>query len=353
VIHLLQRMRRMPRSLPPALWAALAVSSPVQALDAQRGDVRAFVGEMVAEHGFEADELERVLAQAQSQPSIVNLISRPAEKSRPWHEYRAMFLTGRRIGRGVELADVHAEALARAETRGVPASVLLAITGVETFYGEIVGRHRVVDALATLAFDYPPRGPFFRDQLEQFLLMTREESLDPLDARGSYAGAMGIPQFMPSSVRAYAVDGDGDGRRDLWASWSDVFASIANYLALHGWRSGEPVMAPADVADADLAGLEFGKVALTETVGSLRERGVNFETSLPADAPAVLLSLTGLSGPEFRVGFANFYAITRYNRSQMYASAVSDLADAIAAATAVKPSKPVATVATAPVEPVP
>jgi len=353
VIHLLQRMRRMPRSLPPALLAALIFSSPAPALDAQREDVRAFMGEMVAEHGFEADELARVLAQAQSQPSIVKLISRPAEKSQPWHEYREMFLTGRRIGRGVEMANLHAEALSRAETRGVPASVLLAITGVETFYGEIVGRHRVIDALATLAFDYPRRGPFFREQLEQFLLMSREESLDPLDPRGSYAGAMGIPQFMPSSVRAYAVDGDGDGRRDLWASWSDVFASVANYLVLHGWRSGEPVMAPADVTDADLAGIEFGKVALTETVGSLRERGVSFETSLPADAPAVLLAFTDRSGPEFRVGFTNFYAITRYNRSQMYASAVSDLADAIAAATAVKPSPPDAALATAPAEPMP
>jgi membrane-bound lytic murein transglycosylase B len=353
VIHPLQRMRRMPRSLPPALLAALAVSSPTQALDAQREDVRAFVGEMAAEHGFEAGELARIFAQVQSQSSIVALISKPAEGSRPWHEYRAMFLTDRRIRRGVEMAQLHAEALARAEQRGVPAPVLLAITGVETFYGEFVGRQRVIDALATLAFDYPPRAPFFREQLEQFLLMSREEALDPLAPLGSYAGAMGIPQFMPSSVRAYAVDGDGDGRRDLWGNWSDVFASVANYLLLHGWRSGEPVMAPADVTGADLAGIEFGKVALTETVGSLRERGVSFETSLPAEAPAVLLVLTGSNGPEFRVGFTNFYAITRYNRSQMYASAVSDLADAIAAATSTAPSDPDATTASAPVEPMP
>jgi membrane-bound lytic murein transglycosylase B len=353
VIPTLQRMLRMPRSLTPALWAALAVPLPVLALDAQRTDVQAFVGEMATQHGFETGELARIFAQAQSQPSIVALISRPAEKSRPWHEYRSMFLTGRRIGRGVEMAHVHAESLSRAEARGVPAAVLLAITGVETFYGEMVGSHRVIDALATLAFDYPPRGPFFRDQLAQFLLMSREESLDPLLPLGSYAGAMGIPQFMPSSFRAYAVDGDGDGRRDLWKNWGDVFASVANYLAVHGWRTGEPVMVPAEVTDADLAGLEFGKVELNETVGSLRERGVRFETSLPAEAPAVLLALTGRSGPEFRVGFTNFYAITRYNRSQMYASAVSDLADAIAAATAVTPAAPNLAAVDAPAEPQP
>jgi membrane-bound lytic murein transglycosylase B len=151
---------------------------------------------------------------------------------------------------------------------------------------------------------------------------------------------MGIPQFMPSSFRNYAVDGDGDGRRNLWKSWADVFASVANYLREHGWRQDEPVMARADVTKADLAGLEFGKLALTETVGSLRARGVRFDTPLPAEAPAVLIELAGRDGPEHRVGFTNFYAITRYNRSQLYASAVSDLADAIAAATPPAPSPP-------------
>ena len=231
-------------------------------------------------------------------------------------------------------------ALERAAERGVPASVLLSIVGVETSYGEITGKHRVVDALATLAFDFPPRSSFFRGELEQFLLVAREESLDPLGPQGSYAGAMGIPQFMPSSFRAYAVDGDGDDRRDLWASWADVFASVANYLRAHGWRTDEPVMARADVAEADLAGLEFGRVDLTETVGSLKARGVRFDTVLPADAPAVLLQFAGRDGPEHRVGFTNFYAITRYNRSQLYASAVSDLADAIAAASVAAPAAP-------------
>jgi membrane-bound lytic murein transglycosylase B len=332
-------MNRMPRCLVIALWAATAAgaAAPAQALDERREDVAAFVGEMSGRHGFTASELGRVFAAAESRPSIIAAMTRPAEKTLPWHEYRTRFITDRRIARGVEVGRLESEALRRAAERGVPAQVLLSVVGVETFYGENTGRHRVIDALATLAFDYPPRAPFFRGELEQYLLVSREESIDPLGPAGSYAGAMGIPQFMPSSFRAYAVDGDGDGKRDLWASWSDVFASVANYLASHGWRTGEPVMAAADVAGADLAGLETGTLALTETVGSLRSRGVRFDTTLPADAPAVLVQLAGRDGPEYRVGFTNFYAITRYNRSQLYASAVSDLADAIAAASGPRP----------------
>jgi membrane-bound lytic murein transglycosylase B len=331
-------MQLMRRILLLALWTALA--APALALDATRDDVRAFVGEMAGRHGFAAEELGRVLGQAESRPSIIALMTRPAEKALPWHEYRARFLTDRRIARGVETGRLQSDALQRAAERGVAAPVMLSIVGIETFYGEITGKHRVVDALATLAFDYPPRSAFFRRELEQFLLMAREESLDPLGPQGSYAGAMGIPQFMPSSFRAYAVDGDGDGRRNLWVSWPDVFASVANYLRAHGWRTDEPVMARADVAGADLAGLEFGKVDLTETVGSLKARGVRFDTALPPDAPAVLLQFAGRDGPEHRVGFTNFYAITRYNRSQLYASAVSDLADAIAAASVAAPAAP-------------
>jgi membrane-bound lytic murein transglycosylase B len=314
------------------LALCFALAAPARALDAGRDDVRAFIGEMAEKHGFAAEELGRLFGAVEARPSIVALMTRPAEKALPWHEYRARFLTERRIARGVETGRLQADALARAAELGVPVPVLLSIVGVETFYGESTGRHRVIDALATLAFDYPPRSPFFRGELESFLVMSREESLDPLAPLGSYAGAMGIPQFMPSSFRNYAVDGDGDGRRNLWTSWPDVFASVANYLREHGWRKDEPVMARADVSEADLAGLEFGKLALTDTVGSLRARGVRFDTPLPADAPAVLIELAGRDGPEHRVGFANFYAITRYNRSQLYASAVSDLADAIATA---------------------
>ncbi len=327
--------RSRPRhTVPRILLSAVAAVLPFAAagaLDAGREDVNAFIGSMVEKHGFDAAALGGLFAQVESRPSIVTAISRPAEKTMPWHEYRGRFITERRIARGVETAQAQAGALQNAAAIGVPAQVLLAIVGVETFYGEITGKHRVIDALATLAFDYPPRSPFFRGELEQYLLMAREESLDPLAPLGSYAGAMGIPQFMPTSFRAYAVDGNADGHRDLWGQWSDVFASVANYLKLHGWRVGEPVMVPADVSGAELDGLEFGKLALAETVQSLQQRGIRFETVLPPDSPAVLIELAGQSGPEYRVGFTNFHAITRYNRSQLYASAVNDLAEAIAA----------------------
>jgi membrane-bound lytic murein transglycosylase B len=325
----------MPRRLLPVLIAALGPlgASPATALDEQRVDVTQFVAEMSERHGFDASALRQLFAQVESRPSILAAISRPAEKTMPWHEYRARFITEERIARGVEVARAQADALEKARADGVPANFLLAITGVETFYGEKTGTHRVIDALSTLAFDYPPRSKFFRGELEQYLVMAREESIDALAPKGSYAGAMGIPQFMPSSFRRYAVDGDGDGRRDLWSDWSDVFASVANYLKLNGWRVGEPVMARADVSGADLDGLATDKLKLSETVKSLRDRGVKFTTALGPDAPAVLVPLAGADGPEYRVGFANYYAITRYNRSELYASAVNDLAEAIAAST--------------------
>jgi len=191
-----------------------------------------------------------VLDQAQSQASIVALMSRPAEKALPWHEYRARFLTERRIRAASRRAGCR-----RRRSRAPPSSACRCrcccpSSAWRPFTARTPGRHRVIDALATLAFDYPPRSPFFRSELENFLLMSREESLDPLAPLGSYAGAMGIPQFMPSSFRNYAVDGDGDGRRNLWTSWADVFASVANYLREHGWRKDEPVMARADVTEA-------------------------------------------------------------------------------------------------------
>jgi membrane-bound lytic murein transglycosylase B len=327
-------LHRSPRRLPSVVLACLALAAPVSApaLDESRPDVRAFIADVSSRHGFDAAELSRTFAQVESRPSILAAIAKPAERTLTWDEYRARFITDRRISRGIETGQQHAAALDRAAAGGVPAEVILAITGVETFYGENTGKHRVIDALATLAFDYPRRSDFFRRELEQFLLMARTEALDPLAPLGSYAGAMGIPQFMPSSFLSYAVDGDGDGHRDLWNDWADVFASVGNYLSVHGWRAGEPVMAAADASGARLDGVVTDKLDLAETVGSLRDRGVRFSTALPADAPAVLLALPGASGPEYRVGFRNYYAITRYNRSALYASAVNDLAEALGAA---------------------
>jgi membrane-bound lytic murein transglycosylase B len=311
--------------------AAAVAAAPAHALDSTRTDVAAFIAEMRERHGFAADALGSLFAQVESRPAIVEAMSRPAEKTLTWAEYRARFITDRRIARGREVARDQAQALDRAAAAtGVAVPILLGIVGVETFYGEITGKFRVIDALSTLAFDYEPRATFFRGELEQFLLMSREEALDPLEPLGSYAGAMGIPQFMPTSFRSFAVDGGGDGRRDLWRDWNDVFASVGNYLKLHGWRSGEPVMATADASAARLDGLETHKLDLSTTVGELRERGVRFDCGgLPDDAPAAMIELTGANGAEYRVGFTNFYAITRYNRSALYASAVNDLAQAL------------------------
>jgi membrane-bound lytic murein transglycosylase B len=321
-----------PAATPTPAPAATPPAAPSnQPIDPDRADVAAFIATMQQKHGFNAEALRRLLAQADSKGFILQAIAKPAERTLGWDEYRPRFVMERRIARGAEVYTQRQAELERAEAAsGVPVDIILGIVGVETFYGENVGKHRVLDALSTLAFNYPPRQEFFRKELEQYLVMTREENLDALVPVGSYAGAMGLPQFMPSSFRAYAVDGDADGKRDLWNDWADVFESVGNYLKVHGWRAGEPVLAFADASDARLDGID-PKLALTETVGSLRARGLRFETSLPAEAPAMLVTLRLAGGTEYRVGFTNFYAITRYNRSLMYASAVSDLADAIAA----------------------
>jgi membrane-bound lytic murein transglycosylase B len=312
--------------------ALLVAAAPAAALDESREDVRAFVEEMRLKHGLDPGWLDTVMQRATSQQGILDLISRPAERVKPWHEYRDHFLTEQRIREGVDFWVKHRDRLAQIERdTGVDPRVVVGIIGVETFYGRITGRFSVLDALATLAFDYPPRSPFFRSQLEHFLLLSREEPIDPLAARGSYAGAMGAPQFMPGSYRVFAVDGDGDGRRDLWGSWDDVLASVANYLVEHGWRAGEPVVAPAGLEYPGVEGLVANRLTLEDTVGSLRELGVSFETTLPDEAPAMFVDVAGDGGPEMRVGFANFYAITRYNRSVMYALAVHDLGERIAA----------------------
>ena len=201
--------------------------------------------------------------------------------------------------------------------------------GVETYYGRLTGSYRVIDALSTLAFDYPARAKFFRTELEQFLLLTREAHLDPLGVKGSYAGAMGAPQFMPSNYRRFSVDADGDGRVDLWTNWADVCASVGNYLKEHGWNAGEPVLSEAQAESGKTQELDGHKLALSETVGSLRAKGVSFDSSLPEEAPALLIAADDADGVRWRVGFNNFYVITRYNHSALYAMAVNDLAAAV------------------------
>jgi membrane-bound lytic murein transglycosylase B len=311
-----------------ALCTSLACIPPASALDVKRPEVKAFIEETSRDLGFPREQLESLLAQAETKQAILDAISRPAERVVPWHEYRDRFLTEKRILQGTDFWIAHGEALKRIPDPNVAASVV-GILGVETSFGRITGRYRVIDALATLAFDYPPRSEFFRGELQQFLLLSREESVDPRTALGSYAGAMGAPQFVSSSYRNFAIDGDGNGKRDLWNSWDDVIGSVANYLLAHGWREGEPVVVTAAFDGADLSRFNTTKLELNETVQSLRDKGVRFETTLPADAPALLIVAEGKTGPVYRVGFSNFYAITRYNRSPMYAMAVHDLGDAV------------------------
>jgi len=321
----------MLRSLACGL-ALLGIASPNHALDGEREDVRQFMQEMRRKHGFDAAWLAGVMSQAETQPRIIELMSRPLEQVKPWHEYRDHFLTAERIAAGVAFWTEHRARLAEIErSTGVAQHIIVGILGVETFFGRITGRFRVVDALATLAFDYPPRSGYFRDELEQFLLLAREDQVDIGTALGSYAGAMGSPQFMPRSYRAFAVDGDGDSRRDLWGSWDDVIASVANYLAKHGWRAGEPVAAPASLWFPQADGLVAGSLSADSTVKALRDRGLSFETSLDGRAPALFIRVAGSAGPELRAGFHNFGVITRYNRSVLYALAVHDLGSRIEA----------------------
>jgi membrane-bound lytic murein transglycosylase B len=318
-------------NLPIALAALLASLAPIasaSAVDVKRPEVRAFIEETTREFGIARDQLESLLKQAETKQTILDAISRPAERVVPWHEYRDRFLTEKRILQGTDFWTEHGEALRRIPDPNVAASVV-GILGVETSFGRITGRFRVIDALATLAFDYPPRSDFFRSELQQFLLLSREEAVDPRTALGSYAGAMGAPQFISSSYRNYAIDGDGNGKRDLWNSWDDVIGSVANYLLVYGWREGEPVVVTASLASDDLSRFNTAKLELNETVQSLRDKGVRFETTLRADAPALLIVAQGKDGPVYRVGFTNFYVLTRYNRSPMYAMAVHDLGQAV------------------------
>lgn len=316
-----------------AITLAVSLFNSAQAVDVERPDVRSFIDKMISNYQFDRTQLETTLRAAETKQPILDAISKPAEKTIPWFEYRGRFLIDKRINMGRGFHIEHRAMLDKLASDGAPLDVILGILGVETMYGEITGRYRVLDALVTLGFDYPPRGEFFRYELEQFLLMTREQNLAPTSLLGSYAGAMGPPQFMPHSYRDFGVDASGDGKVDLWSNWNDVLASIANYLKQHGWRSGEPVVTEATLSSMDTQAFTLGDVTLNETVGSLRAKGVKFTTTLPDTAPTVLLSLQGKDGPVYRVGFNNFYVITRYNRSPLYANAVYDLGQAITANT--------------------
>ena len=324
----------------PALAAAKAAAKP--AGYAARQDVRAFIDEMTMEHGFDRAALVRTLGEARYQRAIVAAMDRPLLEPPKWYSYARSFLAPERVAAGVRYWRAHQDDLARAEERyGVPAEIVVAILGVETYYGRTAGNYRVLDALATLAFDYPRRAAFFRGELKQFLLLARELGMSPLAAKGSFAGAMGVPQFMPGSYRTYAVDFDGTGHPDLWQSPADIVGSVANYLARHDWQPGGPVLLPAAIA------AETRDAALRKLDGGLSERraadawaadGVTIAAPAtgPVDDPVGLLlleeSADGVEGASYWIACNNFYVLTRYNRSRLYAAAVYELAKAIKAA---------------------
>ncbi|MDN5752169.1 MAG: lytic murein transglycosylase B [Nitrosospira sp.] len=309
------------------------VGAAVTPLAAQlRPEIETFIGEMVERHGFRQVELERIFGAAQFHPAIINAISRPAT-SRPWYEYRPVFINPRRIAGGVAFWNSHAATLERARKEfGVPEEIIAAVIGVETYYGTQNGKHRVLDALTTLAFDYPKRAGFFRDQLEQYLLLGREQGADVLNIRGSYAGAIGIPQFMPGSYRRYAVDFDGDGKIDLSGSTADAIGSVANYLKSFGWETGQPVAIPALVSGENYREVLYSGTKPLHTVEEMRKLGIRSRADAPGDRPATLVELVTNGGNEYWLGFNNFFVITRYNRSVHYAMSVLQLAEEIRAA---------------------
>ncbi len=313
-------------SAPPI--AADTASFDFSHFDVSRPEIRSYIDQLVAQ-GFTRDRLTALFAAAEPQQKIIDAISRPAEKTLQWWEYRARVLTQERIDAGVQLWHEHKELLDQVAIEyQVSPEYLIAVLGVETRYGRVTGRYRVVDALATLAFDYPPRASYFRKELTEFLLLAREEKFDPLSIRGSYAGAMGALQFMPSSYRKFAVSEQHATHRDLWGDWGDIFASTANYLHQSGWQYGAPVLAEAQLP-AELGLVPPEHMSLNDTLGDLRTRGMTVASELPDDTPALLLAAPQQDAFGYRVGFKNFYVITRYNNSPLYAMAVYDLAQAI------------------------
>ncbi len=314
-----------------AWFASALAAAPNTAFDLQRADISAFIADTAARNNLPAEDIRALLADARRQPAILEAMQRPAEQVLPWWQYRSRFLDQARLAAGLQFWQQNHDLLTRVEQeRGVPAEYLVAILGIETQWGRVTGRYRVLDALTTLGFDYPARGAYFRNELEQLLLLAHETQRDARSLRGSYAGAMGAPQFMPSSYRSYAVDQQASGTPDLWEDWGDITASIANFLVMHGWQVGQPVMADTRIGHEADDPFEF-QLVLNDTLGAIRARGYVVDTAADNATAAVLVPAEQADSMGWRVGFKNFWVITRYNRSPRYAMAVHDLALALRA----------------------
>lgn len=316
-----------------ALLASLAILPAGAETYAEREEVRKFIRDVSERHGFAEADLKHLFSRVRRAEPVLDAIKPPPPRARSWEEYRGNFVNEKRIAAGVEFWRKHRRALERAENRyGVPAQYIVSIIGIETNYGRNAGRWRVMDALTTLAFDYGPRSSYFRSELEQYLLLAREQGKDAFSVRGSYAGAIGIPQFMPSSTRRFAVDFDGNGAIDLRKSAVDAIGSVGNFLKEHGWQPGAEVLLEARVGGEGWRAFADGSVDPKHAHADLRAAGIEFE-GLPESVRAALVELETPEKPsDFRVGLHNFWVITRYNRSAFYASAVHDLAQALKSA---------------------
>ena len=313
------------------LLLALASANGALAQEALRADIEAFIADMAAKYDYDPVALRAVFSKAQTRPNILRAMTAPST-ARPWYEFRPRYVENRRIEGGVRFWAENGAALARARARfGVPEEIVVATIGVETLYGRQVGGVKVLDALTTLAFDYPRRADFFRGELEAYLLLGRELAWDVTAVRGSYAGAMGLPQFLPSSYRKYAVDFDSDGMRNLWGDPADAIGSVANYYSSHGWERDAVATVPVVVDEASLAQLDTTSILPERPVADFIRDGVTPLASAPVDAKAALIMLETEAGPRYWLALQNFYVITRYNRSVNYAMAVYELAGEIRA----------------------
>lgn len=310
------------------LLNVLVVCNVSAAEVAQYPVIERIIENLVTKHGYSKTELLQVFSKVQLRPSVVAAIKKPYE-ALPWHRYRKLFVTETHIRDGMDFWNRHKATLDRAERQfGVPQQIIVAIIGVETRYGQSMGRHRVLDSLTTLVVQYPRRRAFFSDELEHFLLLTLEEGLDPLAVKGSYAGAMGVPQFIASSYRHYAVDFNGDQRRDLIGQPEDAIGSVANYLHRHRWQAGKPIAGDAVVSKTSVADQHVTeKLKTNSTVARLTKAGISSSVPLNGASPAALVRLDNGGMPEYRIVFNNFYVITKYNRSIHYAMAVFELGE--------------------------
>lgn len=318
------------------LCIVLFMSANASALEVNKGDYRnradvlEFIQRMAKQSDYSEQDLVTLFSTVEKQAHLFERLNKPAEKALQWHEYRRIFLKQARIQKGVQFWRQDQKLLSEVSKKtGVPEEIIVAIIGVESFYGTYRGKDPVFDSLVTLAFDYPARAPFFIRELEQFLLLSKEQQFDPKALKGSYAGAMGMPQFIASSYRNYAVDFDGDGKINLFDDKGDIFASIANYFVRHGWVSGQPVAQLLTLAPVNRVGeLEPG-VRTIYTWTDLTQRGLVAQQDIGGQTAVALVKLEQKDNAEYWAGLQNFYVITRYNHSEMYAMAVYQLAQLI------------------------